>query len=295
MPGGSDLPKISIVTPSFNQGKYLEKTIRSVIDQHYPNFEYIIIDGGSKDNSLEMIRKYEQYLKYWISEPDRGQSHAINKGLSHATGDLFAWLNSDDFYMPGALYKVGEALQANPDAGAVIGTGQIIDSTGRVIYYKEPPDEITIESLYNWIDFGHFMQPSSAFTRTAWEECGPLDEGIHIAFDVDYWLRMAKKGFKFAVTKELLSSALSHENAKTTAFANLMTVDISLIVIKHGGEQEGRKHLEAMAQRLSWSEGNLNIILHNPFFKAISPLIKRLYKGRIRRRDTRPAWRTGNG
>jgi glycosyltransferase involved in cell wall biosynthesis len=111
-------PKISIVTPSFNQGRFIEKTILSVIEQDYPNLEYIIIDGGSTDESVEVIKKYDQHLAYWVSEPDRGQSHAINKGFERATGEIFGWLNSDDWYHPGALKAVAEAFAANPEAGA---------------------------------------------------------------------------------------------------------------------------------------------------------------------------------
>jgi glycosyltransferase involved in cell wall biosynthesis len=113
----SELPKISIVTPSFNQGRFIEKTILSVIEQDYPNLEYIIIDGGSTDESVEIIKKYEKHLAYWVSEPDRGQSHAINKGFERATGEIFGWLNSDDWYHPGALKALAEAFAANPEAG----------------------------------------------------------------------------------------------------------------------------------------------------------------------------------
>src|SRR5512134_129792 len=137
-------PKISIVTPSFNQGKYLERTIRSVIEQDYPNLEYIIIDGGSTDESVEIIRKYEKHLAYWVSEPDRGQSHAINKGFDRATGEIFGWLNSDDWYVPGALKAVAEAFAANPEAGAVVGAGEMVDEEGKLVLRCEP-FEVTIE------------------------------------------------------------------------------------------------------------------------------------------------------
>src|SRR3989449_8900440 len=120
-------PTISIVTPSYNQGAYLEKTILSVLNQEYPNTEYIVIDGGSTDNSLEIIKKNEKYLKYWVSEPDRGQSNAINKGFLHTTGDLLAWLNSDDYYMPGGLWALAPLGMANPKASAFVGAGRIID------------------------------------------------------------------------------------------------------------------------------------------------------------------------
>ncbi len=120
--------KISVVTPSYNQGPYLEKTILSVIEQGYPNLEYIIIDGGSTDNSLEIIKKYERHLSYWVSEKDRGQSHAINKGFGHAGGDLFGWLNSDDFYAPDALKTAAEVYQANPADSTMVSTSWVVRS-----------------------------------------------------------------------------------------------------------------------------------------------------------------------
>ena len=110
MPDGKTWPKISIVTPSYNQGEFIERTIRSVLLQGYPNLEYIIIDGGSTDRSVELIGKYEPFIRYWVSEPDKGQSNAINKGFQHASGGIFAWLNSDDIYLPGALVAVAKAL-----------------------------------------------------------------------------------------------------------------------------------------------------------------------------------------
>ena len=126
----SELPRISIVTPSYNQGRFIEETIQSVLGQGYPNVEYIIIDGGSTDNTVEIIRKYAKHLTYWVSEPDRGQSHAINKGLARCTGDLFGWINSDDVLMPGALEVVAEAWRRRP--GRIIsGATSIFDEHGQ--------------------------------------------------------------------------------------------------------------------------------------------------------------------
>src|SRR5688572_2633651 len=132
-------PKISIITPSYNQGEYIEKTILSVLEQNYPNLEYIIIDGGSTDNSTEIIRKYADRITYWISEPDKGQSDAINKGLKLATGDIVNWLNSDDYYEPGALFKVAEAFN-NPEVNVFAGRSHLFTGVDTIVYDSQGTD-----------------------------------------------------------------------------------------------------------------------------------------------------------
>ena len=283
-------PRISVVTPSFNQGPFLERTIRSVLDERYPDLEYIIIDGGSTDGSAEIIKRYEQQLAYWVSEPDHGQSNAINKGLLRATGSILTWLNSDDYYLPGTLETVSETARAHPEAGAYVGAGDIVDASGTVIYHKEPPSVISLETLYEWRSGGDFMQPSCFFRDTAWRTVAPLDESIHIAFDVDLWMRMAKGGVTFVTIDRLLSKTLSHPSAKTTAYNNLAVVDFAVVAMRHGGESVARKHLEDMAIRLSWSEPNLEKILNNPVLRRLEPLIGLFVKPAIRRRDTVPPW-----
>ncbi len=126
----SSLPRVSIVTPSFNQAAFLEETIQSVLSQDYPNLEYIIIDGGSTDGSVEIIKKYADKLAYWVSEKDTGQADAINKGLIRVTGEIVAWLNSDDIYLPGTIRAAVEALQAHPDCGLVYGDVLSVDAKG---------------------------------------------------------------------------------------------------------------------------------------------------------------------
>jgi glycosyltransferase involved in cell wall biosynthesis len=288
---GKGLPKISIVTPSLNQGKYLEKTILSILEQNYPNLEHIVIDGGSTDGTLDVIKKYEKYLKYWVSQPDTGQANAINKGLKKATGDLLTWLNSDDYYMPGALRKFAEAYSKNPQAGVFVGIGNVVDGAGKILYSLEPKPVMDLHTLYYWMSGGNFLQPSSVFTKAAWDVYGPLDETFHVAFDVDLWLRMAKRGVEFMVINELLSIALSHENAKTTAFENLMMVDIAIAVIKHGGDHAARTRLEGMAQQLSYIEPNFRKIMNHPVVRVLLPFIKQALKPAVRWRDTIPTWK----
>lgn len=249
----TDWPKISIVTPSFNQGNFLEKTILSVLEQDYPNLEYIIIDGGSTDNSVEIIKKYEQHLTYWVSEPDRGQSHAINKGFERATGEIFGWLNSDDWYHSGALKAVAEAFAANPDAGAVVGAGDYIDEEGRMQLDCTAPDEVNLGTICSWFD-KYFWQPSCFFSRKCWKKCGPLDETLDFAMDVYLWIRIAKVQ-KFITIRNLLSTSLKHSGAKTTF--NLPQSDITAIkvIIQTAGEECLSTALQSYTNRvLSYSQ-----------------------------------------
>lgn len=228
----TSFPKISIVTPSFNQGKYLEKTILSVLEQGYPNLEYIIIDGGSTDESVDIIRKYADRLAYWVSEPDRGQSHAINKGFERASGEIFGWLNSDDWYAPGALQAVADAFAANPDAGAVVGAGEMVDEDGKQILYKAPV-KVDLDFLYHWLE-DYFWQPSTFFRQAAWKSCGPLDEDIHFAMDLDLWLKIAKSD-SFITLKQMLSCSLKHGGAKTSACSSQTVMDAVSVISRHGG------------------------------------------------------------
>jgi len=275
-----NLPKISIVTPSYNQGRYIEDTILSVLNQNYPDLEYIIIDGGSDDNSIEIIRKYEKYLAYWVSERDNGQSNAINKGLSKASGDIYGWLNSDDRLELGALATVAESSLQYPEVAAFVGHGRKADISGNTVYYKEP-DELNFERFCAWMDGGNFMQPSCFFRRCAWDEAGPLDESIDIALDVDLWLKMVLK-FKFQPIDKLLSTALVHDEAKTTALINRMKVDCALVVTRAGGEKYVRKHLENMADRLTAYESLFEALSQNPVIKLIKPLLRGKYKLRTK-------------
>ncbi len=139
MPEAKSWPRINIVTPSYNQGRFIEGTIRSVLLQGYPNLEYIVIDGGSADGTTDVLRKYEPWLTYWVSEPDRGQSHAVNKGFKLASGEIAAWLNSDDQYLPGTLRTIAEHAQKYPEAGAWAGGGRRIDDRSGKIVGKASP------------------------------------------------------------------------------------------------------------------------------------------------------------
>ena len=285
----ASLPKISIVTPCYNHAEFLEKTILSVLAQDYPNLELIIVDGGSTDGSVDVIKRYEKHLAHWVSEKDRGQSHAINKGFHKASGDVLTWLNSDDCLERGALHLIADHVQRYPEAGAFVGHGRIVDMAGKEVYYRKA-GELTFERFCQWLDGGDFLQPSCFFKREAWELIGPLDEQTHIAFDVDYWLRMAKKGVQFQAVDALLSTSLAHGRAKTTVFKNHMVIDTAVVVIRAGGEQYVRARLDDFATRFSYYEANYNKIMNHPIVKAMLPIARLFVKPAARWKDVKPWW-----
>ena len=182
-------PLVSIVTPSFNQASYIEETIRSVLDQDYPAIEYIIVDGGSTDGSAEIIRQYADRLAWWVSEPDKGQTDAINKGFAHARGELLAWLNSDDTYQPHAIAEAVAFLQSHPAAGMVYGDANLIDQQGRVIG-KFPARQTGYKKLRR--GFVHIPQQAAFFRADLWRQVGPLDPSFYFAMDYDLWVRLAR-------------------------------------------------------------------------------------------------------
>ena len=188
---GGTLPRISIVTPSFNQGGFLETTIRSVLEQDYPNLEYIVVDGGSTDDSVDVIQRYSDRLAWWVSEPDGGQVDAINKGFKRATGDILAYLNSDDIYLPGALRQVADFFEAHQDCGLVYGDYQLLDEQGNVIQQRRELDfDYTMGCC---IGMGIIIpQPAAFWTRAVFTQVGLFDPRLHYAMDADYWLRTAQ-------------------------------------------------------------------------------------------------------
>ncbi len=181
-------PLVSIITPSFNQARFLETTMESVLSQDYPGVEYIVVDGGSSDGSVEIIKKYETRLAWWISEADRGQTDAINKGLAHARGSILAWLNSDDAYLPGAISSAVARFVEKPEAGLIYGDANYIDEAGQIIG-RFPAAQTDYHRLRQ--GFVHIPQQAAFFRADLWRDVGPLDPSFYFAMDYDLWVRIA--------------------------------------------------------------------------------------------------------
>lgn len=233
-----DFPKISVITPSYNQAEYLETTILSVLGQCYPNLEYIVMDGGSTDGSVEIIRRYEGQLAYWQSGKDGGQSAAINAGFARATGDILCWLNSDDFYFPGTLLHVVEMMSRGVDF--VYGKCFSFWEGGGRTLVNDPPEfdkeRLSLEAC--------IVQPSSFWTRELWEKTGELNGQLHYAFDWEWQLRAAEKG-KFVKTRRILSAYRFHEAHKSHGGVVKRREEILRVVEKHGSERARKAYATA--------------------------------------------------
>ncbi len=229
-------PKVSIVTPSYNQGQYLEETIKSVLEQDYPNLEYIIIDGGSEDNSVEIIKRYAEKYPFiqWVSEKDRGQSHAINKGFKKSTGDIVAWLNSDDVYEKNAIKNQISLLNQNPDVMLVYGDAIIEDEvTGIKEKFKsaEPFD------YYRLIHVNHMiMQPTTFWRRELFDRIGYLDESLYYTMDWDFWIRTGKE-HKILYNPQTIARAKDYKTTKTFSGGFPRLKEIKMIQNKYGWEK----------------------------------------------------------
>ena len=252
------LPKISIVTPSYNQGEYLEQTILSVLGQQYPNIEYIIIDGGSTDNSVEIIKKYEDQIHYWVSEKDEGQSHAINKGFSIATGDILGWLNSDDLYMPGTLSYIAAAIDSAAD-GIYFGNcihfretnGGLVSSGSNVTGAHE-------HSELAFTDY--IIQPSTFWPKKTWEKIGPLIENLHFGFDWEWFLRAQKLGVAFTGLNKCLSMYRFHDAHKSGSGGQVRQKELTKVYDMYD-VRAGRLYRKLISESLSLSSRKMKIIV----------------------------------
>jgi glycosyltransferase involved in cell wall biosynthesis len=204
-----ELPLVTIVTPSYNQVRFLEATLRSVLDQDYPHIEYLVVDGDSNDGSVEIIRRYADRLTWWVSEKDSGQSEAINKGFRRAHGEFVGWLNSDDIYLPGAVSAAVKIFQSHPQAGLVYGDAQAIDADGK-------PFNLMRARQYTLADlmaFNIICQPAAFMRRSVLEEAGYLNPDYQLLMDNLLWMCMARQA-PIVYTPQIWAAARYHDQAK---------------------------------------------------------------------------------
>jgi glycosyltransferase involved in cell wall biosynthesis len=243
----SQTPQISIVTPSLNQAPFLEETITSVLDQNYPRLEYIVIDGGSMDGSVDIIRKYAHRFAYWASEPDCGQYDAINKGLGHATGEIMAWINSDDKYVPWAFAVVGEIFATHPEVEWLTSLYPLLwDSSGRAVachshegYNRE--GYFRGENLPGqaWFADEWIQQESTFWRRSLWERAGSLDLNYSLAGDFELWARFFKLADLYGISTPIAGYRL-HSGQKTATMTAEYTREARRALAQHGGRPYGR-------------------------------------------------------
>src|SRR5258708_2916487 len=223
-------PKISIITPSYNQGKYIERTIKSVLSQKYPNLEYIIMDGGSTDTTVSILKKYSRKI-VWKSEKDRGQTHAINKGLRLSTGEIITYLNSDDTYQPKALEKIASFFIEHPQEKFVYGCGRLIDTKDKKI------------GLYNNLEDDYhrlfascgISQPAAFWRKELLKTVGYFNESFRFTMDYDYWVRVSEK-YTLNFLPTIIANTRIHKEAKTSEFTHKLHEEALRVGMSHYGK-----------------------------------------------------------
>jgi len=242
----SDFPRISIVTPSFNTGRYIDAAIRSVLNQDYANVDYLVMDGGSTDNTLDVLKSFGGSIR-WESRGDKGQADAIYRGFEQTIGDVLGWLNADDALAPGALRTVAEFFAANPEIAVVYGDAQYIDGNGSLIGPCAHIEPFNLNRLRHYSDF--IVQPAAFFRRSAYESVGGLDTRLHYGMDYDLWLKLAER-FKVAYFPTLLANYRWLTNNKTATGGVRRLDEITELLARHGLAQPAYIRLERVNLQL---------------------------------------------
>jgi glycosyltransferase involved in cell wall biosynthesis len=250
--------KISIITPSLNQAKYLEKNILSVLNQDYDDFEHIVIDGGSTDGSIEILKKFK-HLR-WISEKDNGQAQAINKGFKLAKGDIIGWLNSDDLYSPGVFQKINNIFSEDEKVDFIFSHCMRVDENDNVVGFSQvkDPEEFDVLSYPNFIP-----QPTVFFRNIVFRETGYLNEEYFLAMDVDYWRRISKH-HKMRLIKDIFAYFRLHNESKTTKYLKYFKYESKRSFFKNGGSVYSAFYFETFIKPVLMS-----LFVYNPITKRI--------------------------
>lgn len=318
-------PKFTIVTPAYNSAAYLEETIRSVLLQGYPNLEYMVVDGGSQDGTAAIIHRYAPWLTFWCSEPDRGQSHALNKGFARATGDWLAWLNADDIYLPNALYQVATAAHHHPASQWIVGVLRWMDIQGIDYGATAPTPFAAISNPEQWHG-SHWLaqvcfrgsslfcpQPTSFWSHHAHMAVGPVDETLHYAMDLDLWGRLAYAHFApTLIAAELASFRLHDAQKSATGDLRFMTDELAIVdkwLLRDLAAQEdqtlqkyrhflhGLMVLEQQMVQLRDKQQRWQALMRNPYYHGLFTLARKFFHSTHLSRELlrqlnkhRPAW-----
>jgi len=268
-------PKISIVTPSYNQAQFLEKTILSILNQNYPNLEYIIIDGVSTDGSVEIIKKYEKYLTFWVSEEDNGQADAINKGFKIATGDFIAWQNSDDVYLPGSFFKVAEKFKKHPNPDIVFGNVYLINENDEILKdMRFVPFNLDHLIYYDW----NLSSQGIFWKRELFNRVGYL-KNYNVSFDLDWFIRLGKQTRKFSFIRSFLGGYRIHSKSKFTLVKNEERNPILFKLLRENGVEFNENKDWNKQYRLK----KMKAFFRKFFSYIIQGDIDYIFKGAIRR------------
>lgn len=271
-------PRISVITPSFNQAAFLERTLDSVRSQSFADFEHIVVDGGSTDGSRAILERRAQEFSWWCAESDEGQADAINKGLRRARGEILAWLNSDDLYCPGALAAVDAFFRQHPECDVVMGDLEIIDSDDQLLDVKKA---IPVSLRWNLYSGCAIPQPATFFTRRAYEIAGELDVSLRYQMDYEFFLRMQARGVRFGVMRRPLARFRLHRESKTVSdYDRKFWRDFSRIQDRHGRRFPAGRLGELIRKAMKW-ETRMEMYLLRAFTRgAVQPF----RYARIRRR-----------
>lgn len=277
MDDGRAWPTIGLVVPSYNQGAFLEETLRSVLLQNYPQTLCVVEDALSRDGSREILARYRRHLTHVASEADRGQAHAINKGMARLDGaEWVGWLNSDDLLLPGALKAIGRAAAAAPpDVVAFVGRGFHVKPDGRRVD-SVPPERLDGETIANWRR-GHFLQPCCFFRLSAFCDAGGLDESLDHALDFDLWLRLAERG-RFQVLDDPIAADRHHPDAKTQRDPGLYFAEAVETLLRRGQREAARDLIRDLHAEYRYLARVTGTVTRHPLYRRfVQPFVQRRF------------------
>jgi glycosyltransferase involved in cell wall biosynthesis len=251
-------PRFSVVIPTLNQAETIEDTLLSLIHQNYPNLEIIVADGGSSDATASVLNRYREHLNALLPGPDKGQSDAINKGFARASGDIFFWLNSDDYLLPGALWRVAASFQADANLEFVVGAGDVISLDHRFLRHI-PPLPMDEATMLNWKNDQWVMQQCCFWTNTLWQGVGGVDEQLHLLMDYDLWFRFSRRT-KAALINEKLAVMRYYPDAKTVKQRSKTSEELAYVYAKNGAFASLREQVADLVVQRGASDHYLNRI-----------------------------------